>query len=252
MDQRRLGQVGPMVGVVGFGAFKIGRNQKIKYAAGYDLPSDAEVEHLLHAALDMGVNYIDTAPAYGISEQRIGQTIAGRRDEYILSTKVGETFEDGQSHYDYSADAVRRSVERSLQRLQTDMLDVVLIHSDGRDLEILEQTGAAETLMSLRDAGKIKQIGLSGKTPEGAKRAMDWADVLMVEYHVDDTSHAAVIDEAAERGIGIVVKKALASGRLEPGRALRFVLEKPGVATAVVGTLNAGHLAANIEAVESR
>ncbi|QNN20741.1 aldo/keto reductase [Planctomycetales bacterium ZRK34] len=246
MEQRRLGKHGPSVSVIGFGAFKIGRNQKIKYARPYDLPSDDEVASLLGGALDLGVNYIDTAPAYGISEQRIGKAISHRRGEYTLGTKVGEIFEDGESRYDYSTPAVRASVEQSLRRLRTDVLDIVLIHSDGRDLEIMQQTDIVTTLGQLRDAGKIRRIGLSGKTVEGARAALDWADVIMVEYHSEDRSHEPVITEAAERGVGVVVKKALASGRLAPADALRFVLDNPGVCSAVVGTLSLDHLAANV------
>lgn len=249
MEQRRLGKHGPLVSVIGLGAFKIGRNQKIKYAQPYDLPSDEQVERLLSGALDLGVNYIDTAPAYGLSEQRLGNAISHRRGEFILGTKVGEIFEDGESRYDYSAPAVRASIEQSLRRLRTEVLDIVLIHSDGRDVEIMQQTDIVTTLGQLRDAGKIRLIGLSGKTVEGARAALDWADVIMVEYHSDDRSHEPVIAEAAGRGIGVVVKKALASGRLDAGEALRFVLKTPGVCSAVVGTLNLQHLAANVRAV---
>jgi aryl-alcohol dehydrogenase-like predicted oxidoreductase len=249
MEQRRLGNRGPLVSVIGLGAFKIGRNQKVKYAQPYDLPTDTEVERLLSGALDLGVNYIDTAPAYGLSEQRLGAAISHRRGEFTLGTKVGEIFEDGESRYDYSTPAVRASVERSLRRLRTDVLDLVLIHSDGHDLEIMQQTDIITTLQQLRDAGKIRQIGLSGKTVEGARAALDWADVIMVEYNSDDRSHEPVVQQAAARGIGVVVKKALASGRLAPAEALRFVLNTPGVCSAVVGTLNLEHLAANVQAV---
>src|SRR5690554_164313 len=129
MVHRPLGTTGMMVSPIGFGAFKIGRNQGIKYAQSYELPDDREVEQLLNGVLDLGINYIDTAPAYGISEQRIGQAIGHRRTEYVLSTKVGETFTNGQSTFDYSSDAVRASIERSCKRLRTDVLDIVFIHS---------------------------------------------------------------------------------------------------------------------------
>src|SRR5205814_1026963 len=111
------------------GSFKIGRNQKIKYAQGYDLPDDAAAGRLLNGVLDLGINLIDTAPAYGIAEERIGRFISHRRREFRLCTKVGETFANGESNYDFSAAAVTASVERSLSLLQTDVLDLVLIHS---------------------------------------------------------------------------------------------------------------------------
>src|SRR5260370_40863961 len=134
MTRRPLGKTGLAITPIGFGAFKIGRNEKTKYGQAYALPDDRTVAGLLNGILDLGIAYIDTAPAYGLSEQRIGRAIAHRRNEFTLSTKIGETFENGQSHYDFPAAAVRSSVERSLRRLRTDSLDVVLLHSNGDDV----------------------------------------------------------------------------------------------------------------------
>lgn len=251
MDARRLARNLPAVCPLGFGAFKIGRNEQIKYAQGYDLPDDEAVSRLLNGLLDLGVNYLDTAPAYGLSEERIGRALAGRRGEFVLSTKVGETFVDGRSTYDFSQAGVERSIERSLQRLQVDVLDLVFIHSRGDDLAILDETDVVPTLKKLREAGTIRAIGLSGKTVEGARAALAWADCLMVEYHLDDRSHEPVIAEAAAAGIGVVAKKALSSGRLSAGEALRFVLDNPGVSAAVVGTLNLEHVRSNLAQIDA-
>ncbi len=251
MVRRRLGSCGLAVSPIGFGAFKIGRNVGIKYAQSYDLPSDSAVDRLLNTVLDLGINYIDTAPAYGISEERIGRAISARRREFVLSTKVGETFEDGCSTYDFSEHGVRRSVARSRERLGSDELDIVLIHSDGNDLQILNETDVVPTLTALRDAGVIKAIGLSAKTVDGARAALAWADVLMVEYHVRDQSHGPVIAEAAEAGVGVVVKKGLASGELDPAEAVPFVLSTAGVASLVIGGLDIDHIQANIRLAEA-
>jgi aryl-alcohol dehydrogenase-like predicted oxidoreductase len=246
MEMRRLGRNGPLVTRIGFGAFKIGRNVKTKYGQSYDLPSVESAESLLNGVLDMGVNYIDTAPAYGISEERIGQAIAHRRSEYTLSTKVGERFENGVSTYDFSADAIEQSIAESLRRLRTDVLDVVVLHSNGNDMHILTQTPAVETLTKFKDRGLVKAIGLSGKTIEGERLAFTWADVLMVEYHLNDQSHADVIADATARGIGIVVKKPLASGTLAAGEAIGFISANEHVATMIVGSLNLEHLRSNL------
>lgn len=231
---------------IGFGAFKIGRNEGIKYARGYRLPDEASVARLLGGVLDLGINYIDTAPAYGISEQRLGQAIAGRRAELVLSTKVGETWADGRSSFDFTAPGVRASVHRSLRRLRTDVIDIVFIHSSGDDLAILRETDVVAELHELRDAGLVRAIGLSGKTIEGARAALTWADVIMVEYHLDDRSHAGIIAEAADADVGVVVKKGLASGRLDAGEAIRFILGTPGVGSLVVGSLDLDHLRENV------
>jgi aryl-alcohol dehydrogenase-like predicted oxidoreductase len=246
MHDRMLGQSGIRVSPIGFGAFKIGRNQGIKYSSGYDLPDERAAARLLNDVLDMGITYIDTAPAYGLSEERIGRAISNRRAEFVLSTKVGETFGDGRSTHDFSAGGIRASIERSLRLLQTDVLDLVTIHSHGDDRQILEQTDAVATLEDLKAAGDIRLVGLSGKTVEGARRALDWADVLMVEYHLCDRSHEDVIAEAAARGVGVVIKKGLAAGHLPPDEALRFLLGRAEISSVVVGTLNVEHLRANV------
>jgi aryl-alcohol dehydrogenase-like predicted oxidoreductase len=180
-----------------------------------------------------------------MSEERIGRFLSHRRKEFILSTKVGETFENGQSTYDYTAAAIRDSIHRSLQRLRTEVLDLVFIHSRGDDEAILSQSDLVPTLQSLREAGWIRFLGISGKTPAGARLAMDWACALMVEYHLEDTSHDAVMSEARNRGIGVVVKKGLASGKLSPAAAIPFVLKNPAVASLIVGGLNLEHLKDN-------
>src|SRR5262245_47651520 len=100
MVRRPLGRTGIQLSPIGFGAFKIGRNQGIKYAQEYNLPSEEDVERLIAGILDLGINYIDTAPAYGTSEERLGRVLGKfRRDDLIVSTKVGETFADGRSTY---------------------------------------------------------------------------------------------------------------------------------------------------------
>lgn len=250
MEHRQLVRGGRAVSVIGFGAFKIGRNEKVKYPAGYKLPTFEQAERLLNGVLDLGINYIDTAPAYGHSEEWIGRALAARRGEYLLSTKVGETFEKGESAWDYTAQGVQHSLERSLQRLRTDVLDLVYIHSNGDDEAVLLRTDAVPTLERLRDSGKVRWIGLSGYTEVGARAAMSWADAIMVEYHLNDRRLSPVIEEAARRGCGVAVKKPLGSGRLDPRQALEFVLATPGVATAVVGSLSLEHLRENLRIAE--
>jgi aryl-alcohol dehydrogenase-like predicted oxidoreductase len=246
MKSRPLGKSGLSVSPIGFGAFKIGRNEKTKYSEPYALPNDLAVEHLLNGVLDLGVSHIDTAPAYGLSEERIGRFVAHRRKEFTLSTKVGEIFEQGQSRYDFSASAVRSSVEHSLKRLRTDVLDLVLIHAHAADVEIQQSSDVVPTLCELKHRGFVRAIGLSGKTEAGARLALDWADVLMVEYHLLDQTHAGVIAAAAERGLGVIVKKGLASGQLAPDQAIGFALGNPGVAGLVVGGLNIDHMRINV------
>lgn len=238
-----------MVSPIGFGAFKIGRNLGIKYAQGYDLPDEHEVDRLLNGVLDLGINYIDTAPAYGLSEERIGRYLSHRRREFVLSTKVGETFESGSSSFDFSAKAVRDSVGRSRKRLKCDALELVFIHSNGDDDRVLHHSDVVPTLIEMKERGDVQFIGFSSKSIEGALAAMTqaggWADAIMVEYHLNDTSQEAVIAEAGKRDVGVVVKKGLASGKLSPQQAIPFLLNNPHVGSVVIGGLNLDHMREN-------
>ena len=236
---------------IGFGAFKIGRNVGIKYPQDYVLPDEHHVEWLLNGVLDLGINLIDTAPAYGQSEQLIGKFIAHRRDQYFLSTKVGETFAVGQSTYDYSRQAIHLSIDRSRKHLASDVIDLAFIHSNGQDLHILQETDVVDALEELRDQGIVRAIGLSGKTVAGAEAALAWADVLMVEYHLRDRSHETVLAAAARAGIGVVGKKGLASGHLPAPQAINFVLANPAVTSLVIGGLNLEHITENVRQAQS-
>lgn len=244
---RPVAQTGLQVPPLGFGAFKIGRNQGIKYPTAFDLPTEAEAARVLNGVLDLGCSLIDTAPAYGLSEERIGRCLSHRRSEFVLSTKVGETFAEGQSTFDFSAAGVRSSLERSRDRLRSSVLDLVFIHSSGDDRSILESTEVVGVLQEYRARGIIRAIGFSGKTVAGAELALAWADALMVEYHPLDISHQAVIAAAAERGIAVFVKKGLGSGHIPPGTAIPFVLTPPGVTSLIVGSLNLEHFRENWE-----
>jgi aryl-alcohol dehydrogenase-like predicted oxidoreductase len=133
-----------------------------------------------------------------------------------------------------------------------DVLDIVFIHSDGNDLHVLTQTDALQTLRDLKASGEIQAIGFSGKTIDGARRAIaDGVDAIMVEYHMNDQSHAAVIDEAAAAGVGVVIKKGLASGDLKPADGLPFLLGNRNISSIVIGGLNLNHIAENLKIAAS-
>jgi aryl-alcohol dehydrogenase-like predicted oxidoreductase len=235
------------VSVLGFGAFKIGRAVGVKYPTPYDLPDEDEAARVLGGVLDLGITLIDTAPAYGLSEERIGRHLAHRRSEFVLSTKVGERFEDGVSRYDFSPAAMRHSVETSLRRLRTDAVDLLLVHSDGNDEVALAAERVPDVMLALREEGLTRRIGFSGKTPEAAEAALAWAEVLMVTYHAEDTTHTDVMRRAREAGVGVLVKKALASGHHPPATAIPLAVRHPAVDSVVVGGLNLDHLRTNAE-----
>lgn len=249
MDRRSLGSTGIECSRLGWGAFKIGRDQGTKFPEPYSVPSEEESIRIIHEMLDLGITLIDTAPSYGLSEERLGKALVDRRDEVVLSTKVGEHFKDGHSSYDFSSTAAVKSVQDSLRRLKTDHVDILWVHSDGNDMDIVNDQSYVETLESFKEAGMTRAIGFSGKSVEGNRSALSWADALMTEYHLQDRSHEDLILEAAEQGTGVLIKKALQSGQLPGDEALRFILQESPAAEAItsviVGSLSSRRMKSN-------
>jgi aryl-alcohol dehydrogenase-like predicted oxidoreductase len=249
MEYRPLGRTGLTVSLLGLGTVKLGRDRAVKYPRSFRIPDDAQARNLLAGARDLGINLLDTAPAYGTSEERLGTLLRGQRQQWILGTKVGEEFDDGRSRFDFSPGHVRASVERSLRRLQTDYLDLVLIHSDGDDLGILDGSGALEALVELRDSGWIRAVGMSHKTAAGGRLAIArGCDVIMATLNLDERGKAPLIAEAAGAGCGVLIKKALAGGHAGID-SLRWVAGQPGASCVVVGTIDLEHLRENVAAV---
>lgn len=236
---------------IGYGAFKIGRNTGAKYEQPYELPDDDAAERLLNGVLDLGVTHIDTAPAYGISEERIGRFLSHRRGEFVLSTKVGERFDDSKSTYDFGPQAVRRSVEQSLRALRTATIDILFVHAPRLDLEIARDAKLVQTLRDLRDRAIARCLGFSGYTAAACRAAMEWADALMLEYNANDDTLAGVIGEAVAREKIVVVKKGLASGRIPAEPAIRHALGNPGVTSLLVSSLSLARMAENVRTARS-
>lgn len=254
MIRRELGRTGIGVSLLGLGTVKFGRNEGVPYPAPFELPSDRDLARLLGVAHDHGIDLLDTAAAYGTSEERLGKLLRGKRHLWVLCTKVGETFVDGKSHFDFSATGVRRSVERSLARLRTDVLDIVLVHSDGNDLAVLRNGETLDTLATLKRSGSIRAYGVSHKTAEGGFEAIAHTDVVMTTFNPDDATMAPVIARAAHRGCGVLIKKALASGTLDVAAraaSLRAAAQLAGVSSIVVGTIDPVHLEENVAALSS-
>ncbi|MBS0189358.1 MAG: aldo/keto reductase [Planctomycetes bacterium] len=250
---RPLGRSGIHVSIVGLGTVKFGRASGVKYPTAVRIPSDDEARRLLDQAREFGVTLIDTAPAYGNSEQRLGVLLRADTHPWFVVTKAGESWDGERSTFDFSESEIQRSVARSADRLGQSP-GLVLLHSDG----IAEQTrtgfdGAVRALRHAREQGRTRLIGASVKTAQGARLACEWADVLMLELG-PDASVIEAASHAAGLGLGILAKKALASGHLHtlgptPIRtAMRRTLSHPGVASVVVGTTNIEHLRENCEA----
>lgn len=273
LPTRPLGRTGIQLSVLGLGTVKFGRDQQVKYPQPFQIPSDTAVRELLSLAKELGINFIDTAPAYGQSEERLGALLKNNRQDWLIASKVGEEFIDGQSRYDFTPEHVQFSVERSLKRLKTDYLDLMLIHSNGEDLDILKRFGTLDKLQQLKDQGLIRAIGMSTKTVAGGKLAAEKSDAVMVTYNLKETAEAEVITHAQANHCAVIIKKALASGHLthtptQPShstqnptqtaaqqsaqhlaqKSFNFIFQQPGITSAVIGTINAKHLKSNAEA----
>jgi len=255
LQKRQLGSTDLQISVLGLGTVKLGRDQQVKYPRGFKIPDDNAVKNLFSACQDLGINFIDTAPAYGNSEERLGKLLANKND-WLIMTKVGETFDNGQSSFNFSAEATRKSIECSLRRLKRDYLDMVLVHSDGNDMHIIQHEGALEELAKMKQQGLIRSYGMSTKTTEGGVWVVENCDVVMATCNASDTHDLSVIQRAKELNKGVVVKKGLQSGHADKSAgghgieaAFDYVFSKQGVTSMIVGTINLKHLEDNVRIV---
>lgn len=253
LDKRPLGNTGLALSIIGLGTVKLGRNQAVKYPHSFTIPDDSQMSNLLNVASEQGVNLLDTAPAYGRSEERLGKLLVGQRQKWVICTKAGEEYAAGRSQFDFSPRHTRYSIERSLKRLKTDYIDIVLVHSDGNDMEIINHEGTLETLENLKTEGKLRAFGMSTKTLEGGLAAAALSDCVMVTWNLYQQEEKAVIDQCLRLRKGVLIKKALASGHIGKEndgnsivRSLDLLFSHPGVTSAVIGTIDPDHLRSNI------
>ena len=255
MQKRALGSTGIDVSVLGLGTVKIGRNQQVKYPTGFELPDDDSVVELFELARSLGINFIDTAPAYGSSEQRLGELLPDRHD-WVIVTKVGEIFENGESRFDFSYDYTIASIEQSLRKLRRDVLDVVLVHSDGNDMDIINREPVFDALESAKSKGLIKAYGMSSKTVEGGSWVVQHCDVVMATANLEYDDERPVLELAEKLHKGVIIKKGLQSGHADSASggtgvetAFSHILGQPGVSSMIVGTINKQHLRDNVAIV---
>jgi len=274
MEMHRLGKTELTISRLGAGLAEIG----------YELTPDDVLQagRVLNAALDMGINFLDTAACYGISEELIGATVAGRRQEFILATKAGHVAGDYTGE-PWTAKTVRHSIERSLTRMRTDYLDLVQLHSC--DVDVLERGEVIEALLDARQAGKTRYVGYSGDN-EAAMWAVESGifDTLQTSFNlVEQRARYGLLQAAKERDMGVIIKRPIANGAWGAPKspsayatqywrraqamaalgplpkdapdnpillALGFTLAHDEVDTAIVGAKNPDHVHANVYWVE--
>lgn len=250
MEKVELGSTGLEISRLGLGTVKFGRNEGVKYPQGFDIPDEDTLADLLALAKDLGINLLDTAPAYGTSETRLGRLLDGQRQDWVIVGKAGEEFENGESVYDFTPQHFEMSLERSLKRLNTDYLDVLMLHSDGRDIENLSDE-IIDTLLGFKKRGLVRAVGASTKTAAGGLKALEHLDAVMAMYTPTYQDERPVLDYAAEHHKGVILKKVLSSGHnINIKNAFDFAFSHAGSSAAIVGTINPDHLRQNVEALK--
>ncbi len=271
METRRLGKTGMIVSVIGFGASEIG----------YQNVAPRTVEKLLNAALDAGLNVIDTAACYDTSEELIGQTVGHRRRDYHLLTKCGHA--NGLSAPEWSPEIVEMSLARSLKRLRTEYVDLLQFHSCGA--ATLRNDALIAALARTREKGMARALGYSGDGADAlAAIELGVFDTLQISVNIaDQEALDRALPAAAARGMGVIAKRPIANAawlksrwsapeyerpyqrRLRKlnypflrggaaaavGAALKFTLATPGVHTAIIGTTNPSRWAENAKLLEA-
>lgn len=216
VTKRALGKTGLMISEIGFGALEIGRNWAADVNADPSHLSESQAAKVLNGLLDMGINFIDTAPAYWYSEEFVGRGIAHRREEFVLATKVGEHCDPSGSVYDYSAQATRRFIDESLRRLRTDHIDLLQIHS--ASMEVLERGETLEAMLEAKQAGKVRHVGMTGGVRE-AVRALEIGGYETVQFPYNllmIDAEERLLSLAAEKQAGVIIMRGLAGGKLSP------------------------------------
>ncbi|MCC6589414.1 MAG: aldo/keto reductase [Bryobacterales bacterium] len=267
MRYRALGRTGLSVSELSFGAVEIGMDYGIPGAGDHGRPSEENAARLLNRVLDLGINYIDTARAYGESEAVIGRAIASRRAEYVLCTKVLPK---------ESRDEIEASLTESLRSLRTEAVDILMIHS--APASMIETGLAAEHLLRLKERGWFRFLGASVYGEDAALAAIDAGvfDCLQIAYSMlDRRPEAKTIPAAQKAGVGLVARSVLLKGALShryralpdvldplkqqverfgelvgahlPEAAYRYVLARDVPETVLVGTANVAEVEAAVE-----
>lgn len=220
MISRTLGKTGLRVKAIGFGGIPIQRIEQ------------DEVNAIIEAMIDTGINFIDTARGYTVSESFIGNAIGdGKRSNFIIATKSPAK--------DY--EQMKADIESSLSSLKTDYIDLYqchLVKEMDQYRQILSENGAYKALVEAKEAGKIGHIGITSHSVDLLNEVIDDMpfETIQFPYNIIERQAEELFKRASQRGIGVIVMKPLAGGALENGElSLKFILNNPNVSVVIPG-----------------
>ena len=231
MEYTTLGKTGLKISRMGFGGIPI---QRI---------SAEGTKGLMTQLMEAGINYIDTARGYTVSEEYLGYGLEGIRDHFVIATKsMARTKE-----------AMASDIETSLKNLRTDYIDLYQVHNPSMEQldTVVGENGALEALLEAKTAGKIGHIGITAHSTEVFERALgyDWVETIMFPYNIVENQGEALIKKCKEKNIGFIAMKPLAGGAIENGTlALRYVCSNPAVTVVIPGMAEPEELEENIRA----
>ena len=231
MEYRTLGKTGLKVSRMGFGGIPI---QRI----------DAEGTKVLMQKLkEEGINYIDTARGYTVSEEYLGYALEGMRDDFIRATKSMSRTKEAMTH----------DIETSLRNLRTDYIELYQVHNPNVEqlIQVTEEGGALEALMEAKAAGKIGHIGVTAHSTEVFEKALefDWVETIMFPYNIVETQGEELMKKCTEKNVGFIDMKPLAGGAIENATlALRYVCANENVSVVIPGMADMAELEENIKA----
>jgi len=237
IEKRELGKTGLKVTILGLGCAQIGALRNFKLAV-----------EIIETAIDLGINYIDTASTYGDAEEKVGEVMKSRRNEVVLATKTLQR--DKESSW--------REINTSIERLKTDYVDILQIHSVNTMAEldkITSKNGSLYSVIKAKEQGLCKHIGITGHTrPEVIKEALnrfDFETVLVPLSSVDKLLNDfgdVIFPVAKKKNVGVIAMKVLSDGRVTDfvEDSLRYVFSLP-ISTAIVGVKSIVELKQNVE-----
>lgn len=230
MEYKALGKTGLEISRLGFGGIPI---QKI----------DAEgTKALIGDMIKEGINFIDTARGYTVSEEYLGYALEGVREKFVLATKsMARTKE-----------AMAKDIDISLNNLRTNYIDLYQVHNpSAADLKAVTASGGAlEALFEAKAAGKIGHIGITLHSVDLFREAieLDWVETVMFPYNIVETQGEELIAKCAEKNIGFICMKPLAGGAIDDAElALRFIVSNPAVTVVIPGMADAAEIAQNVK-----